>query len=538
MAPSNLEENFENKMMERVSVVWFRNGLRLHDNAPLHKAIEAEGTKVLPIFIFDGETPTTKKCGYNKVQFLLECLNDIDQQLRTVDSRLYCVPGKPEDVFRNISKKYKIEKICFDQDAEPIWLERDNAVKNFCASHKIEVEETIGATLWDPLEIIEANGGTPPLTYTHFCHVTTGLGDPARPYEDVDLSTVNFLEIDEDVMLELKFYPCVPTPETLGFVKNGECKVYGGGELKALKFFNQRVQFEKEAFLDGSFLPNRRDPDILKPPKSLSPDLKFGCISVKKFYWAIVDAFVQVHEGNPAPSYTIVSQLIWREFFYAMSANNPYYGEIERNPICINVPWYEDNKRLDIFLSGQTGYPFIDAGIRQIKLEGWAHHVVRNAVSMFLTRGDLWLSWIHGLDFFLTNLIDADWAVCAGNWMWVSSSAFEKALNCSFSLDPRRYGRRIDPYGEYIKRYVPELKNFPTEYIYTPWEAPDNVQEEAGCIIGKDYPAPVVDHDVAVQRNRQMMEDLQVDIMTKLKHVPLHIKPSDSDEIKNFFRQN
>jgi len=521
---------------DRVNIVWFRNGLRLHDNAPLHKAKDDETAKVLCLFIWDGETPVTKMCGYNKIQFLVECLQDIDNQLKSVNSRLYCVAGDPVDVFKQLSKKYKIGKICFDQDAEPIWIQRDNAVKNFSVSHKIDVVETIGSTLWDPLEIIEANGNAPPLTYSHFCHVTSALGEPARPCDDIDLSTVSFLDIDEDVLEELKFYPSVPTPETLGFIKNGEKKIYGGGETKALKFFNQRVQFEKEAFLDGSFLPNRRDPDILKPPKSLSPDLKFGCISVKRFYWAITDSFVQVHEGNPAPSYAIVSQLIWREFFYVMSVNNPYYAEIERNPICINIPWYKDEKRLESYLAGKTGYPFIDAGIEQIKIEGWCHHVVRNAVSMFLTRGDLWLSWTHGLEFFLTYLIDGDWAVCAGNWMWVSSSAFEKALNCSFNLDPRRYGRRIDPYGDYIKRYVPQLKNFPIEYIYTPWEAPLEVQEEAGCIIGKDYPLPIVDHDKVVESNRKMMEELQVDIMTKLKTVPMHIKPSDADEIKNFFR--
>jgi len=520
----------------RVNIVWFRNGLRLHDSGPLHKATEEQEVKVLPIFIFDGETPYTKNGGYNKIEFMLECLKDLNDQLAAVDAKLYCIPGNSTEVFRQLSKKFKIQKICFDQDPEPFWLERDNSVKNFCATHMIEVQETIGATLWDPLEIIEANGGTPPLTYTHFCHVTSAIGPPTRPYNDMDLTTINFLELDEDVMRDLKFYPSIPTPEILGFVRNGENKVYSGGETKALRFFNQRIQVEKETFMDGSFLPNRRDPDILKPPKSLSPDLKFGCISVKMFYWAIMDAFTEIHEGNPEPSYTIVSQLIWREFFYAMCTNNPFFGEIERNPICINVPWYEDQKKLDVFMEGKTGFPFIDAGIRQIRIEGWAHHIVRNAISMFLTRGDLWLSWVPGADFFYSHLIDGDWAINSGNWMWVSSSAFEKALNCSFSLDPRRYGRRIDPFGEYIRRFVPELKNFPTEYIYAPWEAPKEIQEKSGCVIGKDYPEPMVDHDLVVQRNKKMMEELQEEIMATMKKVPQHIKPSNTEEVKNFFR--
>ena len=138
--------------------------------------------------------------------------------------------------------------------------------------------------------------------------------------------------------------------------------------------------------MNGAFLPNRREPDILNPPKSLSPDLKFGCISVKKFYWGVMDAWDEVNGADTPSTYTIVSQLIWREFFYAMSANNPFYGEMERNPICINVPWYENEKHLEAYLSGNTGYPFIDAGVRQLKKEGWTHHIVRNALSMFLTR--------------------------------------------------------------------------------------------------------------------------------------------------------
>ena len=155
----------------------------------------------------------------------------------------------------------------------------------------------------------------------------------------------------------------------LGIEREGvEDKIYKGGERLALKYFHRRIKWEKESFLSGSFLPNRREPDILNPPKSLSPDLKFGCISVKKFYWAVMDAWDEVNENNPPGSYTIVSQLIWREFFYAMSANNPFYGEMERNPICINVPWFDNKDHLAAYLSGTTGFPFIDAGVRQLKV--------------------------------------------------------------------------------------------------------------------------------------------------------------------------
>ena len=428
---------------ETVNILWFRNGLRLHDNESLLKATEDKSAKLLPMFIFDGETPTTKYCRFNKISFLLECLEDLDTQLWYHGGKLNLVEGESVEVIKVISKHLTVSRLCFDQDSEAIWQDRDGAVKTFCRSQGIEVVESIGQSLWDPHHIISANGGTPPLTYNHFCHITESIGPPKRPIGSVDLSDVEIIELENYpvILSSLTVFPQTPTPQMLGIEREGaEEKVYKGGERLALKYLDRRVKWEKESFLQRSFLPNRREPDILNPPKSLSPDLKFGCISVRKFYWAVMDAWDEVNENDPPGSYTIVSQLIWREFFYAMSANNPFYGEMEKNPICINVPWYNNSDHLEAYLAGNTGYPFIDAGIRQLKKEGWTHHIVRNALSMFLTRGDLWLNWEHGLKFFLNYMIDADWAVCAGNWMWVSSSAFEKSLNTSFSLDPSIYG--------------------------------------------------------------------------------------------------
>jgi len=525
---------------ERVSVLWFRNGLRFHDNNSLAVAAADPSTKLLPIFIFDGETPTTKHCKFNKMVFLLECLEDLDKQFKDEDGRLNMILGKPVEVFTKLTKFFDIVRVCFDQDCEAYWLERDNAVKNFCVSQRIKVIENVGATLWDPLKVIDANGGFPPLTYAQFCHVTKAMGPPSRPKKDTDLSEVEIVDLSlaENLVSEdLTLFPTTPTPEMLGIERDTvwkEKKIFNGGEAEALKYFGKRIEHEKNAFLQGTFMPNRKDPDIFNPPKSLSPDLRYGCLSVRKFYWAAMDAWEEVN-GRECGTYTIVSQLIWREFFYCMSANNPFYGEMERNPICIDVPWYDIPDQLEAFKMGKTGYPFIDAGIRQMRQEGWIHHILRNALSMFLTRGDLWLNWEPGFKIFMECLIDGDWAVCSGNWMWVSSSAFEKSLNSSFCLDPSVYGWRVDPNGYYVKKYVPELANLPLEYIYSPWKAPKEVQEKAKCIIGVDYPAPLVDHKTASQRNCRSMEDLQKNLLSKCNMEPEHLKPSDAQEVKKFF---
>jgi len=535
--PAAVTEEMER---ERVSVLWFRNGLRFHDNNSLAVAAADPSTKLLPIFIFDGETPTTKHCKFNKMVFLLECLEDLDKQFKDEDGRLNMILGKPVEVFTKLTKFFDIVRVCFDQDCEAYWLERDNAVKNFCVSQRIKVIENVGATLWDPLKVIDANGGFPPLTYAQFCHVTKAMGPPSRPKKDTDLSEVEIVDLSlaENLVSEdLTLFPTTPTPEMLGIERDTvwkEKKIFNGGEAEALKYFGKRIEHEKNAFLQGTFMPNRKDPDIFNPPKSLSPDLRYGCLSVRKFYWAAMDAWEEVN-GRECGTYTIVSQLIWREFFYCMSANNPFYGEMERNPICIDVPWYDIPDQLEAFKMGKTGYPFIDAGIRQMRQEGWIHHILRNALSMFLTRGDLWLNWEPGFKIFMECLIDGDWAVCSGNWMWVSSSAFEKSLNSSFCLDPSVYGWRVDPNGYYVKKYVPELANLPLEYIYSPWKAPKEVQEKAKCIIGVDYPAPLVDHKTASQRNCRSMEDLQKNLLSKCNMEPEHLKPSDAQEVKKFF---
>jgi len=522
---------------EPINVLWFRHGLRLHDNWSLKKAIGDGSKAVLPIYILDGETTVTKLCEYNKITFLIECLEDLDKSFQKDGGKLYCIKGDPVEVLKGLHEELNIASVCFDQDCEPIWHGRDDRVKKWCEKNNVKAKESVGATLWDPLEIIETNGGSPPVTYGMFCHVTKAVGEPQRPLPRQDLSKVKFAKIDDvSFSSSIEVFPKVPTVEMLGFTKPpGVNKIFKGGETIALEYFNQRLKSERASFENGGFLPNRRDPDILCPTKSLSPDLKFGCISVRLFYWSIMDLFVDIHKGSITPSYKIVQQLIWREFFYAMSAQNPFYAEMDRNPICINVPWSEDVDALALFKSGMTGFPFIDAGIRQTMKEGWCHHVVRNALSMFLTRGDLWISWEEGFRFFMRYLIDADWAVCAGNWMWVSSSAFEKALTSSFNLDPATYGRRVDPYGKFIKKYIPKLSKFPVEYIFEPWLAPEEVQEEAGCIIGKDYPAPMVNHKMAVRRNVERMVELARRLMEKCDmQEPLHIKPSNPRETKAF----
>ena len=151
-------------------------------------------------------------------------------------------------------------------------------------------------------QVIEANGGFPPLTYAQFCHVSKAVGPPPRPRDDVDLSNVDFVDLataENLVSDNLTLFPTTPSPEMLGIERDPlwkEKKIYNGGEREALKYYVKRIEHEKTAFLEGTFMPNRKDPDIFNPPKSLSPDLRYGCLSVRKFYWAAMDAWEEVIE--------------------------------------------------------------------------------------------------------------------------------------------------------------------------------------------------------------------------------------------------
>ncbi|CAG0899931.1 unnamed protein product [Cyprideis torosa] len=445
--------------------------------------------------------------GYNRMRFLCECLRDLDAGFRLYGGRLFVVESKMPHVLQQLSKEFRIEKITWDQDCEALYHPRDDAVKETCETLGIAWIERLGHTLWNPEDILEANGEEPPLTQAAFLQVATSLGHPDRPRGKVDLSDVSFLKSDgvsDGLKKELKLFDGVPDPADFGFraTRPHETPYWMGGECRGLDLLSRRLEQEARAFQDGICRVTQTRPNILAPATSLSPYLRFGCVSVRRMYWEIQDLYEEVRGGASTAHVHLIDQLIWREFFYVMSARNPHYDKMEENPICLNIRWDDDPVALACWEEGMTGYPLIDAFMRQLKEEGWIHHLGRNLVAQFLTRGAMWLSWVPGLRHFLRYQLDADWSVCSGNWMWISSSAFEKVLDCSHCLSPVTFGKRLEPSGEFVRRYVPELQNFPTEWIYQPWQAPESVQEKSGCVIGKDYPLPIVDYAQASQRCR------------------------------------
>ncbi|KTG36742.1 hypothetical protein cypCar_00009625 [Cyprinus carpio] len=233
--------------------------------------------------------------------------------------------------------------------------------------------------------------------------------------------------------------------------------------------------------------------------------LRFGCLSCRVFYYNLRDLYMKLRRHS-SPPLSLFGQLLWREFFYTAATNNPNFDRMEGNPICVQIPWDHNPEALAKWAEGRTGFPWIDAIMTQLRQEGWIHHLARHAVACFLTRGDLWISWESGMKVFEELLLDADWSVNAGSWMWLSCSAFfQQFFHC---YCPVGFGRRTDPSGDYIRRYIPKLKDYPNRYIYEPWNAPESVQKEANCIVGVDYPKPMINHAESSRLNIERMKQV------------------------------
>ncbi len=232
--------------------------------------------------------------------------------------------------------------------------------------------------------------------------------------------------------------------------------------------------------------------------------IRFGCLSSRLFYQELSNIYKKLKKSNPPLS--LHGQLLWREFFYCVSTNNFNYDTMIGNPNCLQISWDKNRELLEKWANGKTGFPYIDAIQAQILQEGWVHPIARHATICFLTRGGLWISWEEGMKVFDELLLDADSSINAGIWMWHSSSyTFQQTPYYYCAIN---FGRKTDPNGDYIRKYVPALKHFPRKYIHEPWNAPIDVQENAKCIVGKDYPLPIINHLEASKVNFERMNNI------------------------------
>ncbi|NWX98992.1 CRY1 protein, partial [Nothoprocta ornata] len=435
-------------------------------------------------------------------RFLLQCLEDLDANLRKLNSRLFVIRGQPADVFPRLFKEWSIAKLSIEYDSEPFGKERDAAIKKLATEAGVEVIVRISHTLYDLDKIIELNGGQPPLTYKRFQTLISRMEPLEMPVETITPEVMEKCTTPVSDDHDEKYG--VPSLEELGFDTDGlPSAVWPGGETEALTRLERHL--ERKAWVANFERPRMNANSLLASPTGLSPYLRFGCLSCRLFYFKLTDLYKKVKK-NSSPPLSLYGQLLWREFFYTAATNNPRFDKMEGNPICVQIPWDKNPEALAKWAEGRTGFPWIDAIMTQLRQEGWIHHLARHAVACFLTRGDLWISWEEGMKVFEELLLDADWSVNAGSWMWLScSSFFQQFFHC---YCPVGFGRRTDPNGDYIRRYLPVLRGFPAKFIYDPWNAPESVQKAAKCVIGVNYPKPMVNHAEASRLNIERMKQI------------------------------
>ena len=449
------------------ALLWLRRDLRLRDHPALRAAIDAGGP-VTPVFCLDDGLLNGRHRSGSRTQFLLECLADVDHSFRERGSRLVVCHGAPQDELPSLARRLDARSVHFTADAGPFARRREAQVSAALSRVGIGAVAHPGLFVVDGLDSIRTGAGRPYTVFTPFERNwrvqprRRVLGAP-RDLRGVSGSRAS-TELPRLSDLGLEAQCSDPMP---------------GGERAA------RAALRR--FIAGPVKGYARDRDHLSGGVSrLSPYLHFGCLSPREIEQRLSG------EGEGADAF--VRQLCWRDFYAHVLAHFPADARHEHQPrFRGTIGWSHAERPFRAWCDGRTGYPVVDAGMRQLRREGWMHNRARLIVGSFLTK-DLGIDWRWGERWFMRLLLDGDEASNNGNWQWIASVGVDPQPASRRILSPIRQQRRFDPDGVYVRRYVPELERVPDEFLAQPWAMSRDQQRAAGCLIGRDYPAPIVDH--------------------------------------------
>lgn len=423
--------------MDNINIMWFRRDLRLHDNAALYRALKSN-RPVMPLFIFDTnilDDLEDKKD--RRVAFIHAALGDMQQQLIVMRSSLEVYCGKPLDVFKNLLEKYNIEKVFTNHDYEQYAIDRDAAISLLLKEHGATLHTYKDQVIFEKEEVMKDDGSP----YTIF-----------TPYSKKWKATLNdfYLKSYPTEKYFDNFYKQapvnIPSLQSIGFEKTIEA-------FPAKKVKKEILQHYKE---------NREYPGIPGTSR-LSVHLRFGTISVRK----LAAAARSLNE-------TFLNELIWRDFYQTILWNFPHVrkGESFRKEYD-RIPWRNNETEFRSWRNGQTGYPIVDAGMRELNATGFMHNRVRMIVASFLTK-HLLIDWRWGEAYFAKKLLDYDYAANNGGWQWAAGSGCDAAPYFRV-FNPTLQAQKFDKDQRYIRKWVPEFES-------------------------ADYVKPIVDHETARKR--------------------------------------
>jgi deoxyribodipyrimidine photo-lyase len=452
------------------AIVWFRRDLRLHDHPALREAL-AGHDEVVPLFCLDDRLLRGRHASGPRTQFLLESLEDLDGSLRSCGGRLVLRRGPAERVLPELAEEVGAEAVYFTRDVGPFARSRDRGAVEALRAAGVETHARPGVTVVDYTGDLQTNDGRPYTVFSPFHR--RWLAEPRRGVLPAPRKLKLPTGVDGDRM---------PKLGDLGLEQEVEDPVRGGEAEARRRLTN---------FMRGPVERYRTGQDTLADDATsrLSAYLHLGCVSPRE-----VES--KLPGGGDGPQ-AFRRQLCWRDFYHQVLLTNPRNAHEEhQSRYRGTLPWPGDDELFDAWREGRTGYPLVDAGMRQLWREGFMHNRARLVTASFLTK-ELGIDWRRGEQHFMRLLLDGDEANNNGNWQWVTSVGVDPAPYFRRIFNPARHMERFDPDGRYVRRYVPELEKVPDRYLAEPWEMPGDVQEAYSCVIGRDYPAPVVDRKAA-----------------------------------------
>ncbi|KAF2495633.1 DNA photolyase [Lophium mytilinum] len=517
-------------------IYWFRTDLRLHDSPALAAALDLKPECLWPIWCWDPHYVYRARVGPNRWQYLLDCQQDLSDSIARLNpkSRLHVLREAPQTLLPKLFKAWKVTHLVFEKDTDAYARSRDEEVMSSAREAGVQVIVKYGKTLWDPDAVVKANGNKPTMTISQLRHAGEKVGDIPRPIPapksipdpgnmpldfaqtqpapEPDLNSI--YRTRKENSYEKLAGPngdfAVPTIEELG-IKSATTP-HRGGETGALAVLDNIIKNEQYT---ATFEKPKSAPTAFEPQSTtlLSPHLHFGSLSCREFYWRVQDVVDNFKGKASQPPVSLTGQLLFRDMYFAAQAKMGWkFSQTVGNDHCRFIPWHlrskvdgpdglvtgeynidsvEAEEWFQRWKTGRTGFPWIDAVMRQLKQEGWIHHLARHSVACFLTRGGCYIDWERGAEVFEEWLIDHETACNTGNWQWLSCTAFFSQFYRCYS--PIAFPQKTDKNGDFVRHFVPELKDFPAKYIYEPWKAPIQDQRTAKCIIKGDGTVQTID---------------------------------------------
>ena len=461
-------------MKNKVSIHWFRQDLRIQDNPSLNY-LTKNYDNIVCVFILD-EINCDRIIGSASKVWLYNALKDLNQQL---NGNLIFLFGDPLKVLDKLTKFFDVEEISWNRCYEPWIINRDKKIKEYFKK-KIKVNSFNGLLLWEPWEVLKDNG-TPYKVFTpYYKRGCLSKPQPRKPKEtNLKIYDHNFIKTS---LKDLKL------------IKNKEWeeKILKNWKISELDAKNIMESFFKNGvsdYTEGRNFPSKNN------VSRLSPYIHWGQISVNTLWYNAIKTLTKINSNNVE---VFMSELGWREFAYYLLFHCPKLQTENLQNKFDRFPWNNDERLYKAWINGKTGYPIIDAGMRELWQTGYMHNRVRMIVGSFLVK-NLLNDWRRGEAWFWDCLLDASVASNSASWQWVAGTGTDSTPYFRI-FNPITQSQKFDPDGLYIRKFIPEIKKLPNKYIFCPWETPNDLQQELSTIIGKDYPKPIVE----IKRSREL----------------------------------